>query len=257
MADEKVTSNGHVDIWAVPVTGIADYRSPTAAEVAAGVRLTPAIAWDGTTFPANDESGDVDDRSLEDVGNASSRGFASFGAELAFFRPVESDTTSPAAQSWALFKNPRVPVYLVTRVLQRAPSPGTTPPTAGDWVSVYRFITDTVNDDTEGEDSVKFIVGTLPQGEVSVYTQIKNATPVAVTNASGTTTLDVGDHAVLRATLGGKRATQVVNWLSSDDSVVAVSPNGVVTGVGAGTASVTASHPAASAASTAVSFTVS
>lgn len=258
MADEKVTSNGHVDIWAVPVTGIANYRSPTATEISTnGVRLTSAIAWDGTTFPANDESSDIDDRSLEDIGNALSRGFAQFGAELTFFRPVEGDTTSEAAAAWDLFKTPRVPVYLVTRVLQRTPSPGTTAATAGDWISVYRFITDTVNDDTEGEDSVKFIVGFLPQGELSVYTQVKNATPPSVTNASGTTTLDVGDHAVLRATLGGKRATQAVNWVTSDDTVVQVSPNGVVTAVGAGTAGVTATHPAASAASTAISFTVS
>lgn len=257
MADAKVTTNGHVDVWAVPVTGIADYRSPTASEINAGVRLTPAIAWDGTTFPANDESSDVDDRSLEDVGNATSRGFAQFGAELSFFRPFDTDTTSEAADAWALFKTPRVPVYLVTRVLQRTPAPGTTPATAGDWISVYRFITDTVNDDTEGEDSVKFIVGYLPQGEVSVYTQVKNSTPVTVTNASATTALDVGEHAVLRATLGGKRATQVVDWVSSNDAVASVSPNGVVTGVGVGTASVTASHPAASAASTAISFTVS
>lgn len=257
MADQKVTTNGHVDVWAIPVTGIADYRSPTASEINAGVRLTPAIAWDGTTFPANDESSDVDDRSLEDVGNATSRGFAQFGAELSFFRPVEGDTTSEAAEAWALLKTPRVPLYVVTRVLQRTPAPGTTPATTGDWISVYRFISDTVNDDTEGEDSVKFIVGMLPQGEVSVYTQVKNTTPVTVTNASGSTTLDVGDHAVLRATLGGKRATQVVDWVSSNDSIVSVSPNGVVTGVGPGTASVTASHPAASASSTAVSFTVS
>lgn len=257
MADEKVTSNGNVDVWVVPVTGIADYRSPTAAEIAAGVRLTPAIAWDGTTFPANDESSDIDDRSLEDIGNASSRGFAQFGAELSFFRPRDNDTTSAAAQAWALFKTTRVPVYLITRVVQRVPAPGTTPPAAGQWISVFRFTTSTVNDDTEGEDSVKFIVGYLPQGEVQVYTQVKNATPVTVTNASGTTTLDVGDHAVLRATLGGKRATQVVEWVSSDDAVVSVSPNGVVTGVAPGTASVTASHPAASAPSTAVSFTVS
>lgn len=256
MPDQKVTTNGHVDVWAVPVTGIADYRSPTAAEINAGIRLTPAIAWDGTTFPANDESSDVDDRSLEDVGNATSRGFAQFGAELSFFRPVVGDNASEAALAWNFFKTPRVPLYLVTRVLQRTPAPGTTPAAAGDWVSVFRFISDTVNDDTEGEDSVKFIVGLLPQGELSVYTQVKNASPVTVTNASGSTSLAVGGHAVLRATLGGKRATQVVTWRSSDESVARVSPNGVVTGVSAGTASITASHPAASAASTAVSFTV-
>lgn len=256
--DTKAYANGYVDVWAIPVTSVADYRSPTATEInTSGVRLTPALAWDGLTFPANDESGDIDDRSLEDRGNATSRGFASFGAELSFFRPRPEDTTSEAAAAWDLFKTTRVPVYLVTRVLQRAPAPATTAATAGDWISVYKMLAVTVVDDTEGEDSVKFIVGFLPQGDLSVYTQVKNSTPVTVTNASGSTTLDVGDHAVLRATLGGKRATQVVNWVSSNAAVASVSPNGVVTGVSAGTASITASHPAASAASTAISFTVS
>lgn len=255
--DTKVTSNGHLDVWAVPVTGIADYRSPTAAEINAGVRLTPAVAWDGSSFPANDESGDIDDRSMEDIGNALSRGFASFGAELSFFRPVPGDTASEAADAWDLFKTPRVPVFLVTRVLQRAVAPGVTPAAAGQWISVYRFITDTVNDDTEGEDSVKFVVGFLPQGELKVNTQVKNATPVSVTNATGSTSLSVGGHAVLRATLGGKRATQAVDWITSNDAVAYVSPNGVVTGVSAGTATITAAHPAASGPSTGITFTVS
>lgn len=257
MVDEKVTSNGHVDVWAVPVTGIANYLSPTAAEVNAGIRLTPSIAWEGTTFPAPDESGDVDDRSLEDIGNALSRGFAAFGAELSFFRPVPGDTTSEAALSWNFFKTPRVPVYIVTRVLQRTVAPGTTLATAGDWISVYRFITDTVNDDTEGEDSVKFIVGFLPQGEVSVNTQVKNATPVTLTNASGSGTLTVGQHAVIRATLGGKRATQVVDWTSSAPNVATVSQNGVVTAVSAGTANISATHASATGATTPIAITVS
>jgi uncharacterized protein YjdB len=256
VADDKISSNGRVDIWAVPATGIADYRSPTAAEVNAGVRLTPAIAWDGTTFPANDESSDIDDRSLEDVGNATTRGFASFTAELAFFRPVPGDTTSEAAVAWNLLKTPRVPIYLVTRVLQRTGAPGFTAATAGDWVSVYRFITDTVNDDTEGEDSVKFIVGFSPQGLVAPYTQIKNATPPTVTNASGSGSVAAGGYVVLRATLGGKPATQTVNWSSSNPAVARVSNNGVVTAVSAGTANITASHPAATGSSTPVAITV-
>ena len=257
MADSKITSNGNLDIWFVPSTGIADYRSPTAAEINAGIRLTPAIAWEGTTYPTSDESSDVDDRSLEDVGNTLSRGFAQFSAELSLFRPTPGDTTSPAALAWAALKAPRVPCFLVTRVLQRTVAPGTTPATAGDWISVYRFISDTVNDDTEGEDSVKFIVGMLPQGEVRVYTQVKNATPVTVTNATGSTTLAIGAKAVLRATLGTRRATQTVTWASSNPSVASVSQNGIVTGRAAGTAGITASHTAASADSTAVTFTVS
>jgi len=254
MADEKVTSNGNVDIWIIPKADVADYRSPTETEINTyGTRVTPAIAWDGTTWPGNTESNDVDDRSLEDRGNATSRGFAQFEGTLAFFRPKWDDTSSEAAEAWNLLKTPRVPVIVVTRVLQRTTGVAT-PAAAGDWISVYEFITDTVNDDTEGEDSVKFVVGLMPQGNLAVNTQVKNAT--AVTIAPLTLALDVGDHGVVKATLGGHRATQVVEWSSSDESVATVSSNGVVTAVGAGTANITATHDAATGATTPCVVTV-
>lgn len=255
MADEKVTSNGNVQIWAVPVANIADYRSPTATEINTyGVPLEAAVAWDGTTFPANTESNDVDDRSLLDRGNATSRGFAQFEATLALFRPVPGDTTSEAAVAWDFLKTPRVPVYLITRVLQGTEGEHT-PAVAGDWINVFRMITDTVNDDTEGEDSYKFIVDFLPQGEISVQTQVKNDGPVVLT-ALGGTSVSVGGHTTLRADLGGKWATQVVEWSSSDPAVATVSQNGVVTGVSAGSADITATHPAATGATTPISVTV-
>lgn len=253
MPDLKVTSNGNVEIWAVPVTDIANINAPTAAEINSGVYLADAMAWDGSTYPANEASNDVDDRSVRDRGNATSRGYAQFGASLAFFRPVPGDTTSEAARAWNLFRTPRVPVYLVTRVLQ-----GTegvyTPAAAGQWVNVYQFITDTVNDDTEGEDSYKYIVNFLPQGGVAVNTQVKNATPVTVLPA--TASLAVGAKRALRATLGGKRATSVVNWTSSAPLIASVSQTGVVTAKAVGTATITANHPAASAPSTGTTITV-
>jgi len=84
MADQRVAANGYVDVWAIPVAGVADYRSPTAAEINAGIRLTPAVAWDSTTFPSATDSDDVDDRTLEDKGNATSRGAAQFEASVNF-----------------------------------------------------------------------------------------------------------------------------------------------------------------------------
>lgn len=254
MADEKVTSNGNVDIWVIPKADVADYRSPTATEINTyGTRVTPAVAWDGVTWPGNTESNDVDDRSLEDRGNATSRGFAQFEGTLAFFRPKPDDTSSEAAQAWDLLKTPRVPVIVVTRVLQRTTSVAT-PAAAGDWINVFEFITDTVNDDTEGEDSVKFIVGMLPQGNIAVNTQVKNAGPVTL--APTALALSVGDHGVVKATLGGHRATAVVDWTSDDEDVATVSNNGVVTAVGAGTANISATHPAATGATTPCVVTV-
>lgn len=257
MADLKVTSNGNVQIWAVPVSGIANIAAPTAAEINAGVVLDNAVAWEGSDFPANDESNDVDDRSIMDKGNATSRGFAQFGATLAFFRPVPGDTSSEYGLAWTFFKTPRVPVILVVRVLQGTEGTHTVA-AAGQWVTLYQFITDTVNDDTEGEDSYKYIVNFLPQGNLAVNTQVKNATPPTVLPASLSVTAAAGvNHSkTLRAVLGGKRATQVVTWTSANTAIATVSTNGVVTGVAAGSTTVTANHPSASAASTTVAITV-
>jgi hypothetical protein len=255
MADEKITSNGNVDVWAIPIVDLTIYEAPDVTEVNTdGTRLTPAISWDGTTWPGNTESNDVDDRSLEDRGNATTRGFAQFEGTLSLFRPKPGDTSSEAAIAWALLKTPRVDMYVITRVLQRTTGVAT-PLAAGDWVNVYRFTTDTVNDDTEGEDSYKFIVTLLPQGELAVQTQAKNAT--AVTLSPLTLALGVGASKVVRATLGGHRATQVVTWSSSDQAVATVSQNGVVTGVSAGTSNITATHDAATGATTVCVATVS
>ena len=254
--DQKTTSNGNVQVWLVPAIGIADYRSPTAAEINAGLNVTSAIAWDGTTIPAASESDDTDDRSLLDKGNATTRGAAQFEGTLNFFYPDDlNENVTDYGKAFTFLHQPRVAVYAVVRVLQ-APEGIATPAAAGEWVSVFRFLTDGWTDDIADDDAYKYAIGLLAQGEVSVYTQVKNATPVTVTNASGTASIAVDDHLVLRATLGGKRATQIVEWTSSNPAVAGVSSNGVVTGVGPGTANITASHRAASAPSTAIAVTV-
>jgi hypothetical protein len=255
MADTKITSNGNVDIWFIPAASLVDYRSPTPTEInTLATRVTPAVAWDGTTFPANSDSNDTDDRSLEDRGNATSRGFASFEATLALFRPKPGDLTSEAAVAWNLLKTPRVAGYLITRVLQRTTGVAT-PAAAGDWISVYRVVSDTVNDETEGEDSYKFVVTFLQQGDLAVYTQVKNAGPITLLPATLAITT-AGPVKTVRATLGGKRATQAVTWSVADGTKATVSQNGVVKGIAAGSTTVTATHPSATGSTTAVTVTV-
>lgn len=247
MADEKVQSNGNVTVWWVPAAGIADYRSPTAAEINAGEDLTDAIAWDGFELGASD-SNDVDDRSLRDLGNAVTRGFQQFTASIPFFRSANpDDPTSDYTIAFETFREPRVYGYLITRVLQ-VPASTETPASAGEWISVFKFVGDYIADDTEGEDSYKFTVGFLPQGEIKVYTMVKTAVPVVV--APSTLALAVDGKGLLTATLSGKSITQGAAWTSSAPAVAQVTPNGVVVGLSPGTATISANHPAASAAGT-------
>lgn len=242
MADQKVTSNGNISVSWVPAAGIADYRSPTAAEINAGVDLTAAIAWDSYEIAASD-SNDVEDRGLIDKGNAVTRGFQQFAASFNTFRDVDAtDTTSPYNIAFETFRVPRQYGYLITRVLQK--ETGTSPAyEAGQWISVFRFVSDAVGDDTEGEDSYKMTLTFLPQGEVYVYTLVAVSEAVTVTPATLAVAID--EHDVIEAELDDKSITQGAIWRSSDTTVATVSANGVVTGVGAGTADITADHPAA------------
>lgn len=255
MPDTKITSNGNVQYWWIPAISLSTPGAPIATEVnTSGLNISNAISWESSTFPGATESNDVDDRSIMDRGNATSRGFAQFAGDLSFFRPSNVlDVTSDFGKAFQAFKTTRVPGYIVARALQGVTGVAGAV-AAGEWVDSYKFIASTFIDDTEGEDSVKFNVAFLPQGEVYVNTQIKNAT--AITLLPVTLALAAGATGVVRATLGAKRATQAVKWSSSAEAVATVSQNGVVRAVGAGTANITATHPAATGATVASAITV-
>lgn len=241
MANEKkITSNSNIDVWVVPVAGIANPAAPTKAEIEAGIYLSPSVAWDSFELAASD-SNDIDDRSIIDVGNATSRGYASFSATIPLFRESNvDDVNSDYNKAYNYFKVDRQACYLVMRVNKVAA------PTVdiGDVISVYKFIADAAANDTEGEDSIKLIVNFLPQGVLYVNTLVKATTGnVAVTPA--TLSVAVGAKNVVKATLATRNYTQGVTWTSSNTGIATVTPNGVVTGISAGSATITATHPAA------------
>lgn len=256
MVNTKVFANGNVDVWVGPVSAIANLASPTAGEINAMLNISNAIAWDGTTIPAPTESNDTDDRSIKDRGNATSRGFAQYEGTLNLFRPkVLGDTSDDYGKTFEFFRKPRFTFIAVVRTLQGVENE-LTPAVAGEYVSVFVFHADTFINDLDGETSYKYTVELLSQGAVYSNTLVKLASPPTVVNASLSGSLAVGDTAVLRATLGTHRATQLVEWVSSDPEIANVSANGVVTARAIGTASITANHPSASAASTPVVITV-
>lgn len=255
MADDKVTSNGNVQFWWVPEASLADPSAPAASDINNnGINISEAISWETSSFPGSTGSNDVDDRSVMDRGNATSRGFAQFEADLSFFRPFNIlDLTDTYGKTFNAFRTPRATGYLVVRVLQGVTGvPGNV--AAGQWVDVMKFMASTFIDDTEGEDSVKYSVSFMPQGVIHVNTQVKGPDPVSITVAE--TALEPDEVTVARATLNGKRATQAVRWSSSNPEVANVTQNGVITALSDGTADITATHPAATGATTPVEVTV-
>lgn len=239
MVDQKAFAAGRVSVWWVPAGGFANINAPTAAEINAGTPLSESIAWENYELAAS-ESDSVDDRSLMDKGNATSRGAAQFGGTLSFFRPSDpTDMTHPYARAFAAFRTPRATGYLVTRVLQNTEGVQD-PAAAGQDVSVFLFIADTFIDDTEGDDSVKFTVNFQPQGMLRVYTKVAGGT-IAV--APATLTVAEGAVAKVKATSSGQDVSAGATWTSSDTEVAGVNTHGVVRGVSAGEATITATYP--------------
>jgi len=170
----KTTANGKIRVYWVPVTNItgtedAWVAAPDISDMAASgsVDLTSAIAWDSYELGSTD-SNKIDDRGIVDEGAVQERGFAQFAASLMFFRGITSETTGAYYTAFEAFKaatdGTRPVGFLVTRV----GVPNTTALAAGQTVSAYKFIADAFMDNTEGEDSVKFMVNFAPQGKLGV-----------------------------------------------------------------------------------------
>jgi hypothetical protein len=170
----KSTANGKIKVYWVPVaniTGTEDawVAAPDVTDFSASgsVDLTSAIAWDSYELGSTD-SNKIDDRGIVDTGAVQERGFAQFAGSLMFFRGITSETSGAYYTAFEAFKaatdGSRPVGFLVTRV----GLPTSTALAAGQTVSAYKFIADAFMDNTEGEDSVKFMVNFAPQGKLGV-----------------------------------------------------------------------------------------
>lgn len=240
----KITSNEYVKVaWILDANmPPGEAAAPTAATLNAPttLQLSPAIAWQDFALGATD-SDDVEDRGITDPGNAVTRGFSNFEATLAFFRDADpNDLTSDYVKAWNAFKTPRTYGYLVLRV---ADQKWNAPWAAGDRVSVFRFVADIIVDDTEGDDSVKFTVNFLPQGQMFTYTVLAD-TPKAAVTVPTTLALAADEAKLLTVTISGVDQRAKSTYVSSDTTVAYVSQNGVVVARSAGSADITVTHPA-------------
>ena len=170
----KSQSNAKIKVYWVPVANISGTEDefvtePSVADIGASgsIDLTSAIAWDSYELGSTD-SNKIDDRGIVDTGAVQERGFAQFSGSLMFFRGITSETTGAYYTAYEAFKaatdGTRPVGFLVTRV----GLPTTTALAAGQKVNVFKFIADAFMDNTEGEDSVKFMVNFAPQGKLGV-----------------------------------------------------------------------------------------
>ena len=170
----KSQANGKVKVWWVPTANLSSaedvwVNAPDVSDLSASgsLDLTAAIAWDGYELGATD-SNKIDDRGIIDTGAVQERGFAQFSGALTFFRGITSETTGAYYEAFEAFKaatgGTRPTGFLVTRI----GLPNTTAVAAGQKLNVFKFIADAFMDNTEGEDSVKFMVNFQPQGKVGV-----------------------------------------------------------------------------------------
>ena len=244
-------SNGNVTVWWV--TSIADINAPTAAEINAGINLSPAIAWQNFELGSSG-SADVDDRAITDRGNATSRGFPDFGATLDFFRDANAnDSASVYNIAYTLFKQSGIYGYLVVRYGQALPS---TVAAADQYVSLYYVQEDVFSDDTEGDDSVKFEVSFLPQGSLVEHTLVKSATTTVATPSTLTLATN-GTMGKVKVTINGKDVTASATYTSSDTTKAQSMGNGVIKRIAAGTGvTITVTHPSATGTPAAVALTM-
>lgn len=167
----KSQSNGKIKVYWVAADDVADEEeflsTPAAGDITGGIDLTSAIAWDSYELGSTD-SNKIDDRGIIDTGAVQERGFAQFSGSLMFFRGVTDETTGAYYEAYEAFKaatdGTRPQGYLVTRI----GLPTTTAVASGQKVNVFKFIADAFMDNTEGEDSVKFMVNFAPQGKLGV-----------------------------------------------------------------------------------------
>lgn len=166
----KMQSNGNIKVYWVAAGSVTEENflaTPYDIDIEDGIDLTSAIAWDSYDLGATD-SNKIDDRGIIDTGAVQERGFAQFSGSLMFFRGITSETTGAYHEAYEAFKaatdGTRPQGYLVTRI----GVPTTTGFQSGQVVNIFKFIADAFMDNTEGEDSVKFMVNFAPQGKLAV-----------------------------------------------------------------------------------------
>jgi hypothetical protein len=271
MANTKLTADGYaISAWFGLPNFAANPAKPTVAELNAATNITTSIAWENFSF-GSQASNQQSDPSLGDVGNTQTRGFAQFGGSVSFFYPFDyTDSSNPLLTTFNLLDAPRTLGYLIFRVdglktTASAPDKNKVAAT-GDFVSIYKVLSDGWVDVNTGESNFKYTITFQPQGDLWINTSVNTTVTVTTPVAIGATAYTAGGKTPLGTYITGRQLASVAsfwngypgwfNWTSSNPAVASVDKNGVLRGVAAGSANITATDPNSGIASTALAVTI-
>lgn len=246
MTDLRLPASGNIMVRWHPANAFANPYRPTPTELNAGLVLVDAISWNDLSFGV-EASTTINDPALSAKSATVDRGSLQYGGAMSFYFPAaDADNSNLLKQAQDALENQRTLGYISMSIdgeLSENATPlytggATRVAQTGDLAHVFKVMTAGEALAITGEESFRYTITFLPQGEAAIYTVVGTTSTVEITPA--TLALAAGDVQPLEATVDGRAYTRGLRWTTSDPDVATVSQNGIVTAVGAGTATITA-----------------
>ena len=250
MTDERLASKGNVRFRYHPLNAFANPAWPTAAELNAGQELEAVTLWE--SFEVGAQASETSDTaSIKAKTAVARRAAANYGGSAAFWYPGNhTDMSNLASLVLAIMKQVNQPGFLSVSVDGEIGEPGQPDIdftyANGDYVSIFRIITDEWDDMITGEEAFYYTRNFLKNGFMRTYAVASTAAPVLSATPSTASVSAAAPIAAITATVNGRDWTRGCKYRSSAPNIASVSPSGIVKRVAAGSATITVDVPGTS-----------